>query len=88
MPLPDEVRELLQDLRLIRRRVLLATKRTELLELVIRVEPQYAEGDHLVKGCRGKTVDRRVPNQLRIGNGFDVEDEKRSGHRPKLAEKP
>jgi hypothetical protein len=87
MPLADEVGKLLQDLRLIRWCVFLAAKSAKLQELVIAVEPQHAECDHLVKGRRRKAADRRIPDEVRVGYGFDVEDEKRSSHRLKLAEK-
>ena len=83
----DEVSKLLQDLRLIGRGVLLATKGAKLEELVVSIEPEHAEGDHLVKRCGRKATDRGVPGQIGIGNGFDVEDEKRTGHGLKLAEK-
>ena len=87
VPFSDEVREFLQDLRLVGRRIFLSTKGAELQELVLGIEPQHPEGDHLMKRGRRKTTDRRVPSQIRVGNGFDVEDEKRSGHGQKLAEK-
>ena len=87
MPLADEVSELLQDLRLIGWCVFLAAKGAKLQELVIGVEPQHAERDHLVKRRGRKSADCRVPSQIRIGNSFDVEDEKRSGHGLKLTEK-
>jgi hypothetical protein len=87
VPLTDEVGKLLQDLRLVGRRVLLATKSAKLEELVVTIEPEHAEGDHLVKRCGRKAADCGVPSQVGIGNGFDVEDEKRSGHGLKLAEK-
>jgi len=87
VPLPDEVGKLFQDFRLVGRRVFLAPEGAELLDLVGAVEPQYPEGDNLMKRCRRKAADSRVPNQVRIGNGFDVEDEKRSGHGRKLSEK-
>ena len=54
---------------------------------MIVIEPQHAERDHLVKWCRWKAIDCRVPNQVGIGNGFDVEDEKGASHGLKLAEK-
>ena len=54
---------------------------------MVAIEPEHAERDHLMKGCRGKAINCRVPNQVGIGNGFDVEDEKGASHGLKLAEK-
>ena len=51
------------------------------------VKPQHAKGDYLMKRCGRKATDRRIPHEIRIGNGFDIEDEKRPGHRLKLPEK-
>ena len=87
VPLPNEVGELLEDLGFVGRRVLLATEGTEFQELVRMIEPQDPERDHLMKGCRRETTYGRIPDEVGIGHGFDVEDEKRSGHMLKLAEK-
>ncbi len=87
VPLPDEVGELLQDLGLVGRSIFLATKGAELEQLVIMIEPQHAERDHLMKRRRRETTDSCIPCEIGVGNGFDVEDEKRSGHELKLAEK-
>jgi hypothetical protein len=87
VPLPDEVGELLQDFGLIGWGVFLATEGAQLQQLVIMIEPQHAERDHLVKRRRWKTIDRCVPCEIRVRNGFDVEDEERASHGLKLAEK-
>ena len=86
MPLSDEIGELLKNFRLIGGRVFLAAKGTKLSKLMIPVEPQHPKCDDLMKRRRRKAINRRVPNQIRVWNGFDVEDEKRSGHGQKIAE--
>ena len=88
MTLANEVGELLEDLGLVRRRVLLTAESAELEKGVIAVKPEHPKGDHLMKRRRRKPVDGGIPNQLRIGNGFDVEHQKRTRHAPKVPQKP
>ena len=45
----------------------------ELEQLVLAIEPEDAEGHDLVKRRRWKAVDRRVPDQLGVRDGLDVQ---------------
>jgi hypothetical protein len=70
--LADEVGELPKYLRLVRRDILLAAESAELEKLVIAVQPQYAESNHLVKWGWREALDRCVPDELGVRYGLDV----------------
>ena len=74
MSLPYEVRKLLKHLGFVRRRVRLAAEGSQLLELVVAVEPKYPERHDLMEGGRRESIHGGVPCQLGVGYGFDVED--------------